>query len=71
MNAKSAIDMLMDGVKWEPVEYETEPSLVSDVIPHATHRGVLRIYNTEFRVYQLSNGQRIIDAEDLEEFFQR
>jgi hypothetical protein len=60
------IDMVLDGVQWvalpeRPHEYDT--------LPWATHEGVLTIGGASLRVYTLSNGQRIIDADDLAAFF--
>lgn len=36
---------------------------------HATHVGVLAFYGFDLRVYQLSNGNRVIDADDVKAFF--
>lgn len=39
-------------------------------IPWPTHQGVLRIDDkAEVKVYQLSDGQRVLDLEDLQRFF--
>ncbi len=60
---------LLDAVLWRKVEYETDPSMISDSLPHVTHEGMLEMMNFKFRVYQLSSGERVIDADDLKEFF--
>lgn len=60
------IDILLDQVDWQPVTFSDEPS---DDLPHATHFGILRIADYELRVFQLSDGQRIILKEDMERFF--
>lgn len=64
------MEKLLDEVAWKTVEYrEIHPSEISDVIPHVTHEGVLDFGDAKFIVYQLSNGMRIIDAEDLNQYF--
>jgi len=63
------IAKLLDAVSWRPVCYETDPSEVSDGLPHVTHEGTLDFCGTKFRVYQLSSGDRVIDADDIKEFF--
>ena len=63
--AKSPIDMMLDGVVWKACEKPDNP----DGLPYTTHEGVLTIMGHGFRVYQLDNGQRIVDADDLREFF--
>jgi hypothetical protein len=65
----AGIEQLLDAVAWRKIEYQTDPSLVSDTLPHVTHEGTLDICGVTFRVYQLSNRMRIIDADDLKEFF--
>ena len=55
------IDHLLDNIKWHPIS-DTKT-------PVATHWGILHIGNVELRVYQLSNGQRVISQEDLLNFF--
>ncbi len=59
---------LLDAVPWRKVEYETDPCMISDSLPHVTHEGMLEMMNFKFRVYQLSSGARVIDADDLKEF---
>lgn len=38
-------------------------------LPYATHSGVLHIFGVDLKVFRLSTGQAIIDADDLERFF--
>ena len=38
-------------------------------LPYVTHAGTLRVAGHELRVYQLSDGRRVIDGADLERFF--
>ena len=61
---RAPIQILLDAVEWEEL-----PKQETSGLPHATHRGVLRIVDTPLRVYQLSDGQRIFDADDLLGFF--
>lgn len=61
----SPMERMLDAVEWTPI-----PNTFATVgIPYATHEGSLEIGETSLRVYQLSNGQRIIDGEDFEAFF--
>jgi hypothetical protein len=63
------IDMLLDGIEWKPIITDSSSIPPSD-IPVATHEGILRMYGLELRVYQLSNGIRVINEEDLIKFFE-
>lgn len=58
--------MNLDHLKWEPVE---KPDVVDPELPYVTHLGMLRLGDVEIEVYQLSNGQRIIDPESLRFLF--
>ena len=64
---KSPIDIMLDNVKWEPV-YHTDAN--DDDIRIATHTGILDFGGFKFKVYQLDDGRRVIDAEDVEKFFE-
>jgi hypothetical protein len=65
---KEPIDMMLDGLAWTAAP-PREPS--PDGIPHVTHSGLLEMpAGAPLRVYQLSSGQRIIDADDLAAFFE-
>lgn len=46
-----------------------KPEGVSDCDLYATHEGVLNLGTEKMKVYILNNGQRIIDAEDMNRFF--
>jgi hypothetical protein len=41
----------------------------NDELPWVTHEGTIKAPGKTLRVYQLSDGQRIINAEDVEAFF--
>ena len=61
--AKAPIETLFDGVKWVPTGLtSTGDELV------ATHEGVLTILGWDLKVYQLNDGQRVIDVDDFENF---
>ena len=63
MNAP--IEMMLDGVTW--VAIEGEPP--ADGVLHATHEGVLSLMGFDFKVYRLSDDQRVIDADSMYRFF--
>lgn len=58
---------LLDGVKWKPVQ--CEDGVGDGSLPHVTHEGTLQVGSMALRVLRLSDGQRIIDAGDLERLF--
>lgn len=60
------VDALMAGVAWELVP---EPTEAPGDLPHVTHRGALTLFGHLMRVYRISTGQAIINADDLEAFF--
>jgi len=61
--AGTKIDEIMDAVRWTECEDTSEKG--DEGVPFATHHGVLRFGRFTLRVYTLSNGQRLIDAEDV------
>jgi hypothetical protein len=58
-----SIDRLLDAVQWKE-----HPKQEPGELPHATHSGLLKIMDIEMRVYRLSDGRAIIDAEDMHKF---
>lgn len=66
---RTAIDALLDSLEYEKVEYVAVDSESQDGLAHITHQGRLRIGEMELRVYVLSSGERVIDADDVEKFF--
>lgn len=63
----TAINAMMNRVKWKTYE-ATEPVPQGEL--HATHEGILDFGgDVKIRCYQLSDGQRVLDAEDCYEFF--
>lgn len=59
----NSIDLLLDQVDWQLVQNDETPEGL-----YATHQGVLKIGDLEFRVYVLSDGNRVIDAEDMNKY---
>jgi len=53
----------------ERVEWTVESPQESSELPHVTHSGVLDIAGHRLRVYRISTGQAIIDADDFNAFF--
>ncbi len=43
--------------------------LTEENLPHAIAEGSVRIGNVELRAIQLDNGQRVFEAESIEQFF--
>lgn len=65
------IDVLLDAVEWKPLprsEIGRVPIKIEEV-PVATHSGVLRLGAISVRVYQLSDGKRVIAEEDMDLLF--
>ena len=63
------IEAIMDRTEMWPVQRSYPPP--SDGTLYATHEGILDLGEVKLRVYQLNNGQRVIDAKDAEEFFNK
>lgn len=61
---RAPIDALLDSLTWEALPPPEDASVL-----HATHAGVLEIGDAALRVHVLSDGRRVIVAEDLEKFF--
>lgn len=57
------IERMLDAVEWRVTGVQPDGEL-----PYATHEGILYIGDVALRAYQLSDGQRVIDADDLTEF---
>lgn len=63
----SPIDVLMDSIHWR----ELPPADNGDAgeLPSATHEGILEIGGASLRCFKLSDGQRIVDADDMHKLF--
>lgn len=62
----STMDTLLAGLNWQPVAH-SEAGM--DETPFATHSAVLHLMGHEFRCYQLSDGRRILDKDDVDRWF--
>lgn len=62
---KLPIDQLLDAVEWTALP----PPSRDEALPYATHSGVLAIGEVRLKVYQLNTGERVIDGDDLADFF--
>ena len=58
-------DRLLAQVELTPYEIVGDPPAEL----YATHEGVLNIGEAQLRVYQLSDGRRVLDAEDIHRVF--
>jgi hypothetical protein len=65
---KRPIDMMLDAIEWKPIPASIDMT-PDDSVPVATHEGILRVGNAELKVYQLSNGKRVIEEESFARFF--
>jgi hypothetical protein len=63
---KAPIEMMIDGLVWREVHSTLDHG---DDLPFVTHEGTLELQGITLRVLQLSNGQRVIDSEDLDRLF--
>lgn len=59
-----SIKKMLDDVDWVEVSHDGNPDGL-----YATHFGRLNFGHFEIKCYTLNNGQRILDSNDLEEFF--
>jgi hypothetical protein len=64
--SRNPMDVLLDAVEWEVVEGAAPDD---DGMPYATHTGVLVIAGMQLRCFQLNDGRRMINAEDVNKFF--
>lgn len=62
-----SIPAFMQNVKWEVLP--PPDKLPEDGIPYATHEGVLEIAGHKLRCAQLSTGEAVFVAEDVERMF--
>ena len=67
---KTPVEMMLDGVVWTPVFNGPATEIQGDGLPHVTHYGVLHIGEFVFKVYQLSDGKRVIAEESMREFLE-
>lgn len=61
---------VLDSVEWKALPpLAIIEGMRSDPLPHATHYALLDLCGFTFRCYQLSDGRRVFDADDVERFF--
>lgn len=65
MEAPSPVERLVAELQMIPVPSVQDP----DGLPVATHEGTLTIGDVSLKVWQLSNGRRVIDSGDLQRLF--
>lgn len=61
------IERLLDAVEFVPIETDGKSEPVGG-LPVATHQGYLDFLGQKLRVYKLSNGLRVVDAQDFHAF---
>lgn len=61
-------DALLDSLDWTRMKLPP-PEQRASGLPVATHTAVLELGGHNLRCYQLSNGARLIDADDVKKFF--
>jgi hypothetical protein len=55
------INAVLNALDWKPVP---APTVLTN-LPYVTHEGILSIGNSDLHLFQLSDGQRVINAEDF------
>jgi Flp pilus assembly protein CpaB len=60
-------EKLLKNIDWKAVEKSTDEK--KDGLPYVTHEATLTIFNKKLKCYQLSDGNQIIDKDDMESFF--
>lgn len=68
MSEATRMDLMLDRVDWKAIPREADFT-PHDNLPVATHEGILDICGQKLRVFQLSDGTRLIDKDDFESFF--
>lgn len=61
------IEQIIDSVDWRSVD--RRPQKNEEDLPYVTHEGVMCIGDIEFKVYRLSSGEAVIDADDMQNHF--
>lgn len=60
-------EILLNKVQWTKVA--VDKGNTGTGMPYVTHQGTLKLDDVELRCYQLNDGRRIFDAEDIERLF--
>ena len=61
---KKTMDALLDTVEWREVEIAMYAD--DDTMPYVTHEGVLDVGGMKLKVFQLSDGHRVIEAASMD-----
>lgn len=61
-------DKMLDAIEWKPVDASHHDP--ESTLPFATHSGVLEFCGGRLRAYQLSTGERVFDADDVQAFLE-
>jgi hypothetical protein len=61
------IEKVFDGLKWKTIKLP-DPSQRMSGLPVAVKEALLTIGARKFRCYQMTDGRRLIHADDLEDF---
>lgn len=61
---KTPIEMILQKIAWRELHESERP----EDVPDATHIGVLDVSGILVRLYQLKNGSRVVDAQDVAMF---
>lgn len=67
-NALHAMEALLAALPWRPSPPPEVPPKKGDL--YATHYAELTFSEFKFRCYQLNDGQRVIDADDVQRFIE-
>lgn len=62
---KKPIELMLDKVEWTELRHDGKPPAGL----YATHEGILQIEKIKLKVYQLNDGRRVIDHNDLAAIF--
>lgn len=68
MSNRAPIDTILDGLSWKVLREVDEVPKGGEL--YATHEGVLNIAGFDFHCYQLSDGSRVFDADDVRRLFE-
>ncbi len=63
---KTPVDVMLDAIEWQEISPDGEPARPeNDGIPIATHQGELDFLGMKIKVFQLEDGRRLLDADDV------
>ncbi len=62
---KTSVDVMLDAVDWQEITGGDDRRPEDKGIPIATHQGVLDFLGMKIKVFQLEDGRRLLDADDV------